>query len=95
MEMLQPLAAIGFVLSLLAAMLWWLSRRGYVTPAAGRRAGKRRLECLERLPLAPQHTLHLVRIGDTALLLASGPRGCAVVRSMPVGEIEAAGGGSR
>ena len=41
----------------------------------------RRMECLERLPLGPQHTLHLVRVGQTELLLALSPSGCALVES--------------
>ncbi len=89
MEILEPMAAIGVVLALLAATLWWLRRRGLAVPLSPRRSpAGRRLECLERLPLAPQHTLHLVRMGDTALLLASTPAGCTVVRSVPCREIE-------
>ena len=87
------MAAIGVVLAMLAATLWWLGRKGIALRLPARRPALRRLECLERLPLAPQHTLHLVRMGDTALLLASTPAGCSVVRSVPCREIEAAEGG--
>jgi flagellar biogenesis protein FliO len=87
MEVLQPVAAIGVVLTLLAATLWWLGRRGFAVRLPARRPSPRALECLERLPLAPQHTLHLVRLGDTALLLASTPAGCSVVANVPCREI--------
>ena len=53
-----------------------------------RRRRGRRLECLERLPLGPQHTLHLVRLGETALLVASSPAGCALVEALPCREVE-------
>jgi hypothetical protein len=56
---------------------------------AARRPAGRKLECLERLPLGPQHTLHLVRLGDTALLVASSPGGCSLVRSLRASELAA------
>jgi flagellar biogenesis protein FliO len=88
MDVLQPLAAIGAVLALLGGTLWWLGRRGYAMRLPmGRTA--RRIECLERLPLAPQHMLHLVRVGDAILLLSSGPSGCAVLRTMTAAELPA------
>ena len=89
MEGIQQAATVAAVLALLGATLWWLRRRGFATLAMGRKPGGRRLECLERLPLGPQQTLHLVRVGQTALLLASSPTGCALVRSFSAGEIEA------
>jgi flagellar biogenesis protein FliO len=92
------LAAVAGVLTLLAATLWWLRRRGIaaVLPAgvlsrglrSRRRAAARRLECLERLPLGPQHMLHLVRLGETAMLVASSPGGCSLVRSFPASEVD-------
>ena len=87
MEWLQPLAAIGAVLALAGATWWWLGRRGFAVKLPARRAAGRRLECLERLALAPQLTLHLVRLGDVALLVASTPAGCRVMRSLPLNEI--------
>jgi len=87
MEALEQTTAVGVVLLLLAGTLWWLRRRGLAGPVPGRRAGGRRLECLERLPLGPHHTLHLVRLGETELLLASSPSGCALVQSLPHREV--------
>jgi flagellar biosynthetic protein FliO len=89
MEFFQELASVGVVLCLLAATLWWLRRRGFAAILPVKRSVGRRLECLERLSLGPQHTLHLVRVGDTALLLASTPAGCALVQSLPFRDAEA------
>jgi hypothetical protein len=46
------------------------------------------MECLERLRLGPQHTLHLVRLGDRAMLVASSPAGCSLVESLSRSELE-------
>ena len=81
MEVLQQIAAAGLVLLLLGATLWALRRRGFAGVALGHKAGGRRIECLERLPLGPQHSLHLVRVGETELLLALSPSGCSLVES--------------
>ena len=77
------LAAVAGVLTLLGCTLWFLRRRGIAGVATVRRKQARRLECLERLPLGPHHTLHLVRMGETALLVASSPGGCSLVQSFP------------
>jgi flagellar biosynthetic protein FliO len=86
METVSQLGAVALVLALLGSALWWLRRRGLALPAVSRRPG-RRMECLERLPLGPQHTLHLVEVGDTTLLIASAPGGCSLVRSFPASVI--------
>jgi len=91
MEVLQQAAAVATVLGLLGATLWWLRRRGLAGIPLSRKP-QRRLECLERLPLGPQHTLHLVRVGDTALLLASSPAGCALVQSLSSRQLEGSAG---
>jgi len=88
MEFAQEFAAVGAVLALLAVTLWWLRRRGFAALVPMKRNAGRRLECLERLSLGPQHTLHLVRVGDTAVLLASTPSGCALVQSLPSRDVE-------
>jgi flagellar biosynthetic protein FliO len=94
MEAIQQMAAVAGVLALLLATLWWLRRRGFAAPSLGKNPAGRRLECLERLALAPQQTLHLVRLGDTALLLASSPAGCSLITSLPYGEIAGGAAGS-
>ena len=81
MEAIQQMAVVAVVLLLLGATLWVLRRRGLAAVAFGKRPGGRRIECMERLPLGPQHTLHLVRVGETELLLACSPSGCSLVES--------------
>lgn len=83
MDFVQQIAATCAVLALLGATLWWLRRKGFASLLPARKAADHRLEHLERLPLGPQQTLHLVRLGDTALLLASTPAGCTLVRAIP------------
>ncbi len=81
MEVIQQMAAVAVVLVLLGATLWVLRRRGFAGVSVGKKSTARRIECLERLPLGPQHTLHLVRVGETELLLALSPSGCSLVES--------------
>ena len=79
MEVIQQMAAVGLVLLLLGASLWVLRRRGIAGISLAGRAAKRRLECLERMPLGPQHTLHLVRVDGRELLVAASPSGCTLL----------------
>ena len=90
MEAIQQMAAVAVVLLLLGATLWVLRRRGLAGVSLGNRVSGRRMQCLERLPLGPQHTLHLVRIRETELLLASSPSGCSLVEKI-VGRATEAG----
>ena len=82
MEAMQQMAAVAGVLVLLLTTLWWLRRRGFATVKLGKKTGGRRLECLERLSLGPQQTLHLVRVEDSTLLLATSPAGCSLVTTL-------------
>ena len=79
METLQQMLAVLAVLGLLGATLWWLRSRGlaHISGLPARRSG--RLERLERLPLTPTHTLHLVKVADRAILIACSPAGCQVI----------------
>ena len=79
MDALPQGAAVIAVLVLLLATLWWLRRRGLVSTALARKGPGRWIETLERLPLGPQHTLYLVRVGKKVLLLACYPSGCALL----------------
>jgi flagellar biogenesis protein FliO len=92
METIQQTGAVGLVLALLLLTLWWLRKRGFAGLAGSlpvaRKTHSRRLESLERLPLGPQHTLHLVRIGGSALLISASPAGCALVHRANWREIE-------
>ena len=93
MEFIRQIAAVGAVLAGFAAVLWILRRYG-IARAWGwanllpvRRRTVRSLESLERLPLTAQHTLHLVRLGERALLLAATPGGCTLVQTVDCREI--------
>lgn len=81
MEALRQIMAVGVVLGLLGGALWWLRRRGFVVAPARRNGSARRMECVERLALGPQQTLHLVRLGGRALVVASSPAGCALLHA--------------
>jgi flagellar biogenesis protein FliO len=81
MEWVLQIVAAAVVLGLLGTILWWLQRRGLAAIAPMRRSTGRRMETLERLPLGPQHTLHLIRVGEKTLLIACSPAGCAVLES--------------
>jgi flagellar biogenesis protein FliO len=83
MDGIGQVAAVAGVLTLLVLTLGWVRRHGFAAVLPARRAPARRLECLERLPLGPHHTLHLIRVGETALLVASSPGGCSLVQSLP------------
>ncbi len=81
METLQQMVAVGTVLGLLAGALWFLRRRGlaqFRVPGTGR-GGARQLQAIERLHLTPQHSLHLVRVGEKTVLLAVGPSVCTAI----------------
>ena len=83
MDMIEQMTAVALVLTLLGGALWWLRRRGIAVVALPRRSGDKRIEVLERLPLCPQHTLHLIRFDRSELLVASSPAGCTLVKDMP------------
>jgi flagellar biogenesis protein FliO len=74
MDPIQPMAAIVFVAALLGGALFLLKKRS--SPAL---PGLHRLEVIERVPLGPQHALHLVRAGDRMVLIATGPSSCQLL----------------
>jgi len=79
MDVFGQMGAVAGVLGLLGSTLWFLRRRGMATLAIGRKRPRRKLELIERLPLGPQHSLHLVRLGETMLLVAASPGGCRLI----------------
>jgi flagellar biosynthetic protein FliO len=88
MELIDQVGAVGAVLGALGVMAWWLRRRGTLEHPSFRKSSGRRLESLERLPLGPQQTLHLVRMGSRALLVAATPSGCALLHSVEVRSLD-------
>lgn len=84
MEVMEQVTAVAVVLLLLLGTLWWMRRRGWAVSSLARRGpARRRIECVERLSLSPQHSLHLVWLGDTELLVAASPGGCSLLHSGP------------
>jgi hypothetical protein len=88
MESLQQTLGVLVVFGLLGATLWWLRRRGlaHFSGIARRRKGGI-LQSVECLPLSAGNVLHLVRIADRAILIASSPTGCRVVERGPWAQI--------
>jgi len=74
MDILRQVGAIFFVFALLGFAVWKL-RRGPLNL----RSRSRTLASLEQLPLTQKHTLHLVKIHDQELLIATHPQGCSIL----------------
>ncbi|MEN6600891.1 MAG: hypothetical protein ABFD86_00640 [Bryobacteraceae bacterium] len=89
MELLWQMAAVGFVFLMLAGTLWWFRGRGMLSfrrPfAAGSTFRVMSAEC--RLHLSPQHALHLVRLGERGLLVATHAGGCTLIAEAPWREL--------
>ena len=89
MEWIRQVMAVGGVLVLLAVSLWWLRRKGVARfGARGPRA--RALQSVERIPLGPQHSLHLVRLAGRGMLVGVSPAGCALLESFEWTAVESA-----
>ena len=68
MELARQLLGVGCVLALLCALVWVQRRKGAL-PGLSRSKGNKMLELVERMPLTPHHSVHLLRVGDRTLLL--------------------------
>ena len=90
MELAEQITMVLAVFALLGALLWVLKRRGFASLSlAPRRGGNpRRVEVLERVPLTPQHAVHLVRIADKVLLIGTAPNGCTLLNESGLKESE-------
>lgn len=87
METIEQAMAVMGVLGLLLAIMWWLRRRGLAAVTLPGRGTGRRLQMLERLALGPQQFLHLVRVDDGVLLLASTPAGCVLIERVRAADL--------
>ncbi|HTM49334.1 MAG TPA: flagellar biosynthetic protein FliO [Bryobacteraceae bacterium] len=85
MEIISQFGMIGLTLALLAVTLWLLRRKGLAQFNRGR--SQRLLEVVESRPLAPGHTLLLVRVADRAMALATHGGGCTLLETRPWREI--------
>ncbi len=83
MEYLQQMLAVLAVFGFLGGSLWWLRKRGLARFTIGGGGNKKAgvLAQVESLPLSPTHTLHLVRMADRGILVASWPGGCQAIES--------------
>ena len=80
MDALQQGFGILLVVGFLGGVLWLLRRKGVAQFAIRGRAGKARaMKLIERLPLTPQHTLHLVELEGRGVLIATSPGGCSIL----------------
>lgn len=93
MELFQQLSIILAVLGGLCGTLWMLKKKGWARTSLrrSREDGQPRLEVIDRLPLTPQHSLHLVRMADRTLLIGLSPSGCSLLESGPAAAIPAQG----
>jgi flagellar biogenesis protein FliO len=81
MQLTEQIGMVLAVFALLGGLLWFSKRRGLATfSISARRGGNgRRLEVLERVPLTAQHALHLVRVADRTVLIATAPSSCTLL----------------
>jgi flagellar biogenesis protein FliO len=88
MEAIRQMLAMCMVLGLLGGALWWLRRKGVAQFSRhGQSKSERKLLLVERLPLSPGHSLHLVSVGERMLLVASSPGGCALLQVSEGGRV--------
>ena len=86
MDAMRQIAGIAVTLALLAVALWWLRRRGAVNFRGVR--GSRVMEVIESRGLGPGHTLHLVRVADRVMALATHSGGCTLLEARPWTELQ-------
>jgi len=81
MEQFEQLFAVAGVLMLLGGALYFLRGKGMARFGlrTGGAANARQLQSIERLPLTPQHSLHLIRVYGRIVLIAVSPGGCSVL----------------
>jgi flagellar biosynthetic protein FliO len=81
MDFIQSLPAVLLVFVLLGGALWLLRRRGgasFHLPSIAK-AQTRQMHVVERVALNAQHALHLVRVGDRTLVVATSPSTCGLI----------------
>ena len=85
MEMVRQFSAIALTLALLSGTLWWLRRRGFTQ--WGRSRPEKLMEVVESRPLSQGHTLHLVRVADRVMALATHNGGCTLLETRAWSEL--------
>jgi flagellar biogenesis protein FliO len=81
MQLTEQIGMVLVVFALLGGLLWFTKGRGMASFRLGARRGgnTRRMEVLERVPLTPQHALHLVRVSGRTVLIATAPSSCTLL----------------
>lgn len=86
MQLTEQIGMVLLVFALLGGLLWFAKRRGAASfsmspfsRGLGRSGNTRRLEVLERVALSPQHALHLVRVAERTVLIATAPTSCTLL----------------
>jgi flagellar biogenesis protein FliO len=83
--MTQSFGAVVLVMALLGGVLFLLKKRGVGSFSMPRMSGMskapRQMEVVERVTLGPHHALHLVRVGERRMLVATAPSSCQVIES--------------
>jgi flagellar biogenesis protein FliO len=87
MELMRQFAGAAVTLALLSAAIWLLRRNGH---ARWSRSAGRLTEVIESRGLAPGHTLHVVRVGERVMALATHSGGCTLLDTLPWAEIRQA-----
>jgi len=92
MELMWQMTVVGFVFLLLALTLWWLRGKGMLAVRRRFASGQpaRPVSAEARLGLGPQHALHLVRLGERGLLVATYTGGCTLIAEAPWDELSQA-----
>jgi flagellar biogenesis protein FliO len=86
MESIRQVLAVLLVLGCLGGALYWLRSKGAarLSVRGFGRSANRQMRLLEQLRLTPQHSLHMVKVGDKVLLVALSPGGCSVLNTSGV-----------
>jgi len=83
MNVIQYVGAVTLVLALLLLCVGVLRRTGIadLKIAMGVKSQPRAMQVIERLPLTPNHSLHLVQCEGEMLLVGISPSGCSLLKS--------------
>ena len=84
MEALEQFLAVALVLGLLLFALWAMRGKSRFGQVSLRRKSGGSLRSIDRLALSAQHSLHLVRIGKTTLLIGVAPGSVNLIREVAV-----------
>lgn len=79
---MQQFSAVIFVLLSLWGAVAFLRRKGLALPAGSRRSRKQSalIEPLDKIRLTPQHSVHLLSVNGSRLLVAVHPQGVTLLR---------------